>query len=230
MTARGEGRPAVRRLGRAPTAPARASRRTSTTFADLPRPWERADPRRARPADPAVRHRAGRPRHRRRGRWPTASGRSSPRSRFGIPALVHEECLTGLAAWQATVFPAPLSWGASFDPDARRADGRRDRRHHGARSASTRGWPRCSTSPATCAGAGSRRPSARTRTWSATIGSAYVRGLQSAGVIATLKHFVGYSASRAGRNLAPVSAGPARDRRRAAAAVRDGAARAARAR
>ena len=41
-----------------------------------------------------------------------------------------------------------------------------------------------------------------------TIGTAYVRGLQDAGVDATLKHFVGYSASRAGRNHAPVSAGP----------------------
>jgi len=40
-----------------------------------------------------------------------------------------------------------------------------------------------------------------------TIGSAYVRGLQSAGVIATLKHFVGYSSSRAARNFAPVSIG-----------------------
>ena len=40
-----------------------------------------------------------------------------------------------------------------------------------------------------------------------TIGTAYVRGLQSAGVDATLKHFVGYSASRAGRNHAPVSMG-----------------------
>ncbi len=40
------------------------------------------------------------------------------------------------------------------------------------------------------------------------IGSAYVRGLESAGVVATLKHFAGYSASRGGRNLAPVSAGP----------------------
>src|SRR5262249_20122146 len=40
------------------------------------------------------------------------------------------------------------------------------------------------------------------------IGSAYVRGLESAGVIATLKHFAGYSASRAGRNLAPVPIGP----------------------
>jgi hypothetical protein len=41
-----------------------------------------------------------------------------------------------------------------------------------------------------------------------TIGTAYVRGLQHAGVDATLKHFVGYSASRSGRNHAPVSAGP----------------------
>jgi hypothetical protein len=38
-------------------------------------------------------------------------------SRFGIPAIAHEECLTGFAAWSATIFPAPLSWGASFDPD-----------------------------------------------------------------------------------------------------------------
>src|SRR5690606_26943836 len=41
-----------------------------------------------------------------------------------------------------------------------------------------------------------------------TIGTAYVQGLESAGIIATLKHFAGYSASRGGRNLAPVSIGP----------------------
>ncbi len=40
------------------------------------------------------------------------------------------------------------------------------------------------------------------------VGSAYVRGLEQEGIVATLKHFVGYSASRAGRNLAPVSIGP----------------------
>jgi beta-glucosidase len=34
-----------------------------------------------------------------------------------------------------------------------------------------------------------------------------VRGVESAGVVATLKHFVGYSASVTGRNLAPVSIG-----------------------
>lgn len=44
-----------------------------------------------------------------------------------------------------------------------------------------------------------------------TVATAYVRGLESAGVVATLKHFAGYSASRAGRNLAPVGMG-ARER------------------
>ena len=38
------------------------------------------------------------------------------RTRLGIPALVHEECLTGLAAWTAATYPTPLAWGASFDP------------------------------------------------------------------------------------------------------------------
>ena len=37
-------------------------------------------------------------------------------TRLGIPAIVHEECLTGLAAWKAATFPTPLAWGASFDP------------------------------------------------------------------------------------------------------------------
>ena len=40
------------------------------------------------------------------------------------------------------------------------------------------------------------------------LGAAYVRGLEGAGIIATLKHFAGYAASRAARNHAPVSIGP----------------------
>ncbi|MFC0534270.1 glycoside hydrolase family 3 protein, partial [Phytohabitans kaempferiae] len=42
----------------------------------------------------------------------------------------------------------------------------------------------------------------------ATVATGYVRGLESAGVVATLKHFAGYSASRAGRNFGPVHMGP----------------------
>ncbi|MEN5073330.1 glycoside hydrolase family 3 N-terminal domain-containing protein [Isoptericola cucumis] len=128
-------------------------------------------------------------------------------TRLGIPALVHEECLTGLAAWKAATFPTPLAWGASFDPELVAEMGRliggsmrelgihqglapvldvvRDPR-----------WGRvdeCIAEDPYLVG---------------TVGTAYVRGMQEAGVHATLKHFVGYSASRAGRNHAPVSAGP----------------------
>ena len=37
-------------------------------------------------------------------------------SRLGIPALVHEECLTGFTTYGATVYPAAIAWAATFDP------------------------------------------------------------------------------------------------------------------
>ena len=37
-------------------------------------------------------------------------------TRLGIPAIVHEECLTGFTTYQATVYPAALAWAATFDP------------------------------------------------------------------------------------------------------------------
>jgi beta-glucosidase len=128
-------------------------------------------------------------------------------TRFGIPAMVHEECLTGLAAWQATAFPSPLCWGASFEPDLVRrmtaAIGRSMRRlgvHQGLAPvldvARDLRWGRV------------EETIGEDPHLVGTIGAAYVAGLESEGVVATLKHFAGYSASRAGRNLAPVSIGP----------------------
>jgi beta-glucosidase len=128
-------------------------------------------------------------------------------TRLGIPALVHEECLTGLAAWHAAAFPTPLAWGASFDPDlvadVGAAIGRSMRElgvHQGLAPVldvvRDPRWGRvdeCISEDPYVVGA---------------LGSAYVRGLQSAGVHATLKHFIGYSGSQAGRNFAPVHAGP----------------------
>ncbi|MBD8540277.1 beta-xylosidase/alpha-l-arabinosidase [Frigoribacterium sp. CFBP 8751] len=128
-------------------------------------------------------------------------------TRLGIPALVHEECLTGLAAWQAATFPTPLAWGASFDPElveemARLIGGSmRDLGVHQGLAPvldvirDTR-WGRvdeCIAEDPYVVG---------------TIGTAYVKGLQAAGVHATLKHFVGYSTSAAGRNHAPAQVGP----------------------
>ncbi|MFI7119162.1 beta-glucosidase [Amycolatopsis sp. NPDC049868] len=128
-------------------------------------------------------------------------------NRFGIPALVHEEILTGLAAWQATVYPSPLCWGASFDPELVRRMGariggtmRKLGVHQGLAPvldvARDLRWGRI------------EETIAEDPYLVGTIGGAYVAGLESMGVIATLKHFAGYSASRAGRNLAPVSVGP----------------------
>ena len=37
-------------------------------------------------------------------------------TRLGIPAIVHEECLTGFTTYQATVYPTALAWAATFDP------------------------------------------------------------------------------------------------------------------
>lgn len=128
-------------------------------------------------------------------------------SRFGIPAQVHEECLTGLAVWRATIYPSPLCWAATFEPAIVELMGarigasmRRLGIHHGLAPVldvvRDLRWGRV------------EETLGEDPFLVGQIGSAYVRGLEGEGVVATLKHFVGYSASRAARNLAPVSIGP----------------------
>ncbi|WP_017559543.1 glycoside hydrolase family 3 protein [Nocardiopsis baichengensis] len=128
-------------------------------------------------------------------------------TRTGIPAIAHEECLTGFTAYGATVYPAPLAWAAAFSPElVRRMAGAiaRDMRAVGVHQ-----------------GLAPLMDVARDPRWGrveetmgedpylvGTTGTAYVRGLEENGIVATLKHFAGYSASRAGRNHAPVSVGP----------------------
>lgn len=124
----------------------------------------------------------------------------------GIPALVHEECLTGVMAHGATTYPAAIAWGASFDPGligemATRIG--RDMRSMGAHMGLSPvldivrdyRWGRI------------EETMGEDPFLTGTLATAYVRGLQSSGVIATLKHFAGHAASRAGRNHAPVSIG-----------------------
>ncbi|MFG2440138.1 glycoside hydrolase family 3 N-terminal domain-containing protein [Streptomyces sp. NPDC048508] len=126
--------------------------------------------------------------------------------RFGIPAVAHEECLAGFTAWRATAYPVPLAWGATFDPGLVEELGRRigdDLRSVGVHQ-----------------GLAPVLDVVRDLRWGrveetigedpylvGTIGTAYVRGLESAGIVATLKHFAGYASSAGGRNLAPVRAG-----------------------
>jgi beta-glucosidase len=127
-------------------------------------------------------------------------------SRLGIPALVHEECLTGFTTFGATVYPAAIAWGATFDPDLVE------------RMAAAIG--RDMAAVGVHQGLSPVLDVVRDYRWGrveetigedpylvAMLGAAYVRGLQTAGVIATLKHFAGYSAARAARNHGPVPMG-----------------------
>ena len=127
-------------------------------------------------------------------------------ARLGIPAIVHEECLTGFTAFGATVYPAALAWGATFDPGLVE------------RMASAIG--RDMAALGVHQGLSPVLDVVRDYRWGrveetmgedpylvAMIASAYVRGLQDSGVIATLKHFAGYSASRGARNHGPVPMG-----------------------
>ncbi|TDX77373.1 beta-glucosidase/beta-xylosidase [Rathayibacter sp. PhB151] len=127
--------------------------------------------------------------------------------RLGIPAIAHEECLTGLAAYGATAFPTPLAWAATFDEDlvgemaeAIGSDMRALGIHQGLAPVvdvvKDYRWGRV------------EETLGEDPYLVSQLGTAYVAGLESAGIIATLKHFAGYAASRGARNHAPVSMGP----------------------
>ena len=131
------------------------------------------------------------------------------KTRLGIPALPHEECLAGVMARDATLFPAGINYGALWDPELME------------KVASVIGEQLFSV--------GARQGLApvldvsRDVRWGRTeeslgedpylagcLAVAYVRGLQGGPhrrVLATLKHFVGHSFSEGGRNHAPVHVG-----------------------
>ena len=127
-------------------------------------------------------------------------------SRLSVPALVHEECLTGFTTYGATVYPAAIAWAATFDPGLVE------------RMAAAIG--RDMAAVGVHQGLSPVLDVVRDHRWGrveetlgedpylvAMLGTSYVRGLQGAGVLATLKHFAGYSASRAARNHGPVPMG-----------------------
>ena len=130
------------------------------------------------------------------------------RTRLGIPAMLHEECLTGAMVPGATIFPCSLNQGSSFDP----ALMERIARIIGKEMSSL----------GVHQGLAPVLDVARDARWgrleetfgedpylAGCLGTAYVQGLQgdNQSPLATLKHFVGHSASEGGRNHAPVHIG-----------------------
>lgn len=127
-------------------------------------------------------------------------------NRLGIPAIAHEECLTGLAAYGATAFPTPLAWAATFNEELVRemaeaigSDMRALGIHQGLAPVvdvvKDYRWGRV------------EETLGEDPYLVSQLGTAYVAGLESTGIISTLKHFAGYAASRGARNHGPVSMG-----------------------
>jgi beta-glucosidase len=132
-------------------------------------------------------------------------------TRLGIPAIIHEECLHGVMARDATCFQQSIGQAATWDPTLVERMAQRIGRHLRASGASQ--------------GLAPVLDIARDPRWgrieetygedpylAAALGCAYVRGVQSSAggerpVIATGKHMVGYAGSEGGLNLAPVNVG-----------------------
>ena len=133
------------------------------------------------------------------------------KTRLGIPALVHEECLNGFMAREATIFPQIIGIASTWDPELVER-----------MMAITRTQTRAA---GVHQGLGPVLDVARDPRWGrveetfgedpyliARMGTAYVKGLQGndmkKGVAATLKHFVGYGLPEGGLNWAPAHIPP----------------------
>ena len=125
-------------------------------------------------------------------------------TRLGIPAISHEECLNGLMARGATMFPSALAYSSTWNPDLIQKIGETIRRE--ARSVGCH------------QGLAPVLDVSRDVRWGRTeetfgedpylvgvLATRYVQGLQGPNrdFLATLKHFTGHSFSEGGRNHAP---------------------------
>ena len=132
------------------------------------------------------------------------------KTRLGIPAIIHEECLSGFLTNKATSFPQIIGIASSFNPDIVRKMTeviRRQMRNAGVHQGLSPvldvcydpRWGRTEETfgedPYLCG----------------IMGLNYVKGLQGEnlreGIIATGKHFAGHGFSEGGRNICPVHTG-----------------------
>ena len=129
-------------------------------------------------------------------------------TRLGIPAMSHEECLVGLMAKGATLFPSALNYGSTWNPELIEQVGaeiRKEAKQIGCHQ-----------------GLAPVLDVSRDVRWGRTeetmgedpyligvLATRYVRGLQGENreLLATLKHYAGHSFSEGARNHAPVHLG-----------------------
>jgi beta-glucosidase len=128
-------------------------------------------------------------------------------TRLGIPVIIHEECLSGFMARQATVFPQIIGLASTWDVDLLENIGD----VIGKQISSTGAQQGLAPVLDIC----------RDPRWGrleetfgedtylvARLGSAYIKGIQQKNkVIATGKHFAGHGIAQAGLNWAPIHIG-----------------------
>ena len=132
-------------------------------------------------------------------------------TRLGVPAIPHEECLSGYMGPEGTTFPQSIGMASSWDPDLMTEVMEQTRSEMAAIGTAHALSPVLDV--------------VRDLRWGrveetfgedpylvAAMASAYVAGLQGPsiedGISATLKHFAAHSASEGGKNRASVNVGP----------------------
>lgn len=129
-------------------------------------------------------------------------------TRLGIPAIVHEECLSGFMGKGGTTYPQAIGMASSWNPSLLQEMSNEIRKQMRATGATQ------ALSPLADLGKDPRWGRIE-ETYGedpylvAEMVNAYVKGLQSddltKGAVATLKHFAGHGSSEGGRNHAPVN-------------------------
>lgn len=129
-------------------------------------------------------------------------------TRLGIPAIAHEECLVGLMASEATLYPSALNYGHTWNPDLIKKVAKDIRLQLKAVGAQHGLAPVLDVSRDVRWGR-TEEVLSEDPYHTGVMATAYVKGLQGEdrSVLATLKHFVGHSASEGARNHAPVNLG-----------------------
>ncbi|MGQ9622175.1 MAG: glycoside hydrolase family 3 N-terminal domain-containing protein [Candidatus Caldatribacteriaceae bacterium] len=132
------------------------------------------------------------------------------RTRLRIPAIIHEECLSGLMTKGATVFPQAIALASTFDPEMVRKVAETIRKHMRAVGVH-QGLAPVLDIPRDPRWGRTEETFGEDLYLVSRMGVAYIRGLQGdnpqEGVIATAKHFTAYGISEGGRNLAPAKVG-----------------------
>jgi beta-glucosidase len=133
------------------------------------------------------------------------------KTRLGVPAVIHEECVAGLMCYGATAFPHSIALASAWRPENLRAMATAIRRHVRAIGA-THGLSPVLDVHRDARWGRTEETYGEDPYLVAAMAVEYILGLQGddprTGVAATLKHFAGHSAPEGGRNLAPVHAGP----------------------